>query len=273
VVGQLKSKQIKLLMTRFLRSSPERVDNSEGMRRLTLGFVLLLVCSSSLSQQPRSLIDGLPIQLVGTIGLEPRGNNNYIVIKPSQPYTALFDDTDHRRVNEIGLTLDGQWDALKALVGQKVSVSGVIQLEPTSPYYLNGTLVVAKSIRLANGSVLTPEPYKPIELSASLTRFHTLVTFAPRAFERWTYRTWGDNGHLLPGSQDYLSCRLNGPGDVMNCYCPAGFAFTATGTVSDGHFTKTAVPQDGFDFAQFSLADPVRHSISEAVECTRNVHR
>jgi hypothetical protein len=243
------------------------------MRRLTLGVVLLLVCNSSLSQQPRSLIDGAPIQLVGTVGLEPSGNNAYIVIKPSQPYTALFDDTDHRRVKEIGLTLDGQWDALNALVGQKVSVSGVIQLEPTSPYYLNGTLIVAKSVRLANGSVLTPKPYKPVELPASLTRFHSLVTFAPRASERWTYKTWDDNGHLLPGSQDYLSCGLNGPGDVMNCYCPAGFAFTATGTVSDGHFTKTAAPQDGFDFAQFSIADPVRRSISEAVECTRKVHR
>jgi hypothetical protein len=243
------------------------------MRRLFLGFVLLLVCGASLSQQPRSLIDGASIQLVGTVGLEPRGNNTYIVIKPSQPYTALFDDTDHRRVQEIGLTLDGQWDALKALVGQKVSASGVIQLEPNSPYYLNGTLIVAKSIRLANGSILIPKPYKPLELPASLTRFHSLVTFAPRASERWTYKTWDDNGHLLSGSLDYLSCGLNGPGDVMNCYCPAGFAFTATGTVSDGHFTKTAAPQDGFDFAQFFIADPVRRSVSKTVECARQVHR
>ena len=243
------------------------------MRRLTLGLVWLLVCRSSLPQQPRSLIDGAPIQLVGTVGLEPRGNNSYIVIKPGQPYTAIFDPTDHRNVREIGLTLDGQWDSLKALVGKKVSVSGVIQLEPTSPYYLNGTLIVAKSIRLANGSVLTPKPYKHVELPASLTQFHSLVTFAPRASERWTYKTWDNNGNLLPNSQGYLSCRLNGPGDVMNCYCPDGFVFTATGRVSDGHFTKIEAPQDGFDFAQFLIADPVRHSVSEAVECTRQVHR
>jgi hypothetical protein len=243
------------------------------MRILTLGIVLLLVCNSSLSQQPRSLTDGAPIHLVGTVGIESSGNNTYIVIKPSQPYTARFDDTDHRRVKEIGLKLDGQGDALKALVGQKVSVSGVVQLEPVSPYYLNGTLIVAKSIRLANGTILTPKPHKPVELPASLTRFHSLVMFAPHAAGRWTYKTWDDSGHVLPGSQDYLSCGLNGPGDVMNCYCPAGFDFTATGTVSDGQFTKTAAPQDGFDFAQFLIADPVRHSISEAVECTRKAHR
>ncbi len=243
------------------------------MRRLTLSLVWLLACTSSLSQQPRSLIDGAPIEVVGIVGIEPSGNRTYIVIKPSQSYIALFDDTDHRSVKEIELSLDGQSDTLKALVGEKVSVSGMIQLEPTSPYYLNGTLIVAKSIRLANGSVLSPKPFKPVELPASLARFHSLVTFAPHASERWTYKTWDSNGHLLPGSQQYLTCGLNGPGDVMNCYCPDGFTFTATGTVGDGHFTKTAAPQDGFDFAQFGIADPVRRSVSEAVECTRRVSR
>jgi hypothetical protein len=243
------------------------------MQRLTWGFIWLLACSSSLSQQPRSLINGAHIQLVGTVGLEQRGNNACIVIKPGQTYTAVFDDTDHRRVQEIGLTLDGQWDSLKAIVGQKVSVSGVIQLEPTSPYYLNGTLIVAESIRLANGSVLTPKLHDCVELRASLTQFHALVTFAPRASERWTYKTWDNNGSLLPGSQNYLSCGLNGSGEVINCYCPDGFAFTATGTVSDGHFTKTEAPRDGFDFAQFAIADPVRRSVSEGVECTRQARR
>jgi hypothetical protein len=243
------------------------------VQKLTLSLVLLLVCGTSLSQQPRSLVDGAPIQLIGTVGLEPRGNNTYIVIRPGQTYTAVFDNADRRSVQEIGLMLEGQWDSLKALVGQKVSVSGVIQLEPTSPYYLNGTLIVAKSIRLANGSVLTPSPSKSAELPASLTQFHSLVTFAPRASERWTYKTWDNNGHSLPTSQGYLSCSLNGPGDVMNCYCPAGFAFTAKGTISDGHFTKTEAPEEGFDFAQFVIEDPIRRTVSEAVECSRHAHR
>jgi len=243
------------------------------MRRLTLGFVLLVTCGSSLSQQPRSLIDGALIQLSGTVGLELRGNNDYIVIKPSQPYIAVFDETDHRRVREIGLALDGQWDSLKALVGQKVSASGVVKLEPNSPYYLNGALIDAKSIRLANGSVLTPKPYSRVDLPASLIQFHTLVTFAPRASERWTYKTWDKNGHLLPGSQDYLVCGLNGPGDVMNCYCPEGYAFTAKGTIRNGQFTKTEAPDEGFNFAQYGIADPVRHWVSVAVECTRQTQR
>ena len=243
------------------------------MRRLTLSLILLFTCGSSLSQQPRSLVDGAPIQLVGIVGFELRGNNDYIVIKPSQSFTAVFDRTDRRVVREIEITLDGQWDSLKALAGQKVSVSGVVQLESSSPYYLNGTLIIAKSIRLANGSMLTPKSYTSVELPASLTQFHALVTFAPRASQRWTYKTWDNNDHLLPGSQDHLSCSLNGPGDVMNCYCPDGFAFTAIGTIGKGRFTKTEAPREGFDFAQFDIADPVRHWVSEAVECTRQTHR
>ena len=230
---------------------------------------MLFVCGSCLSQNPRSLVNGASIQVTGTVGLELRGNNAYIVLKPAQSYTAVFDETDHRRVNEIGLTMDGQWDALKALAGRKVSVSGVIQLEAVSPYYLNGTLIVAKSIRLANGTALMPKPHQAVEVPATVTRFHSLVTFAPRASNRWIYKTWDDKGNVLPRSQDYLSCSLNGPGDVMNCYCATGFASTATGTIRDGHFTKTAPPLEGFDFAQFSIAEPVRGSVNEVVECTR----
>jgi hypothetical protein len=237
------------------------------MRILCLSFISLLACSSSLSEQARLLVDGAQIQLAGTVGLESVGNNSYIVIKPSMPYTAVFDDKDRRSVKEIGLALDGV--SLRNLVGQKVSVSGVIQLEPSSPYYLNGTLILAKSGRLSNGSVLMPKPYTEVEPPANLNQFHSLVTFAPRAPQRWTYKTWDDKGVLLPGEDGYLICRLNGPGDVMNCYCPDGFTFTATGTISNGHFTKTEPPQEGLDFAQFVISDPVRHWVSEAVECTR----
>jgi hypothetical protein len=69
----------------------------------------------------------------------------------------VFASDDRRTVREIGIIMDGQWDALKVLIGQNVTVSGILQLEPVSPYYLNGTLILAKSIRLQNGSVLLPQ--------------------------------------------------------------------------------------------------------------------
>ena len=53
-----------------------------------------------------------------------------------------------KRVHEVGLRLDGQGDVLDKLVGQSVTVSGTLQLEGVSPYYPNGTLILAKSVRL-----------------------------------------------------------------------------------------------------------------------------
>jgi hypothetical protein len=235
------------------------------MRKLICSLFFLVASYSAWSQQLHELVEGAEIKVAGTIRLEQSGNNSYLMIKPDSPYEAVFDSTDRRKVCEIGLSLAGQWDALKPLVGKRVSVSGVVQLEPASPYYFNGTLIIAKSIRLADGSVLTPK--------GSLSQFHVLVTFSPRAWDQFTDQAWDAAGHQLPASQEYLNCRLNGPGDVMNCYCPDGFAFTAKGKMNGSRFFETEAPEAGFDFAQYVIADPVRHFVRVAVECTREAHR
>jgi hypothetical protein len=239
------------------------------MRRILCCLIYSLTCCTCPAQQPYKLIDGAAIKLVGTIQLEQRGNNSYLVIQSGKSYEAVFDSDDRRRVREIGISMDGQSKALKALVGQRITVSGVLQLEPVSPYYLNGTLILAKSIRLQNGSVLLPKTEVVVTLPANLTQFQVQVTFSPHASERFTYEAWDSDGHLLPAARDYLSCQLNGPGDVMNCYCADGFAFTGTGEIAGGHLSKFEAPQDGFDFAQFAIDDPVRHYVREAVQCTR----
>ncbi len=230
----------------------------------------LLILPPAFSQQPNLLVDGAHIEMAGVVGMEARGNHAFVVIKPGRSYTALFEGTYRRVVREIGLSLEGQ--TLTSLAGQKVVVSGTIQLEPASPYYLNGTLIVADSIRLADGSLLRPKPYSNVGVPASIMQFHSQVTFAPRYSRRWTYKTWDTNGTPLDNTKTYISCSLNGAGDVMNCYCPAGFSFSATGNITKGLFTKTAEPQKDFDFAQFSIADPVRNAVTEAVECTRQPH-
>ncbi len=228
-----------------------------------------LACCTCQAQQPYKLIDGAAIKLVGTIRLEQRGNNSYLVIRSGKSYEAVFASDDRRTVREIGIIMDGQWDALKVLIGQNVTVSGILQLEPVSPYYLNGTLILAKSIRLQNGSVLLPQTKVVAPLPADLAQFHVQVTFSPRASDRFIYEAWDSGGHLLLASRDYLYCRLNGPGDVMNCDCPDGFAFTGTGEIKGGRFSKVEDPQEGFNFAQFEIADTVRHYVREAVQCTR----
>lgn len=239
------------------------------MRKAVSALWIMFGCCICFPQQTPKLIDGARIMLVGTVGLEQRGNKAYIVIKPGGQYEAVFDSEDHRRVREIGLGLFGQESALRALAGQKVTVNGKVQLEPNSPYYLNGTLIVADSVRTASGSVLRPEDRSAGSLPVGLARFYSLVIFDPRSAARFTYKSWNSQGRLLTGFADFVTCGLNGPGDVMNCYCPKGFVFTGKGDVRDGKFEKTEAPAEGFDFAQYMIGDAVRRSVSVAVECTR----
>jgi hypothetical protein len=236
--------------------------------------ILILCCVSSVlsqTQQPR-LVDGSPISVEGVLRLEQIGNSHYLVIHTAQAYEAVFDATDSKAVREIQVTLDGQGDALKRAIGQKVLVAGVVVLNEESPYYFNGALIQAKSIRLPGGSVLLPQTTPTPALPQNLTQFHALVTFTPKARDQFTYKAWDASGHFMPSSGVYLSCGLNGPGDVMNCFCPDGFNFTATGTIRDGHFIKTNGPQEGVTFAHFGLDEPVRNFFSAAVECTRTAH-
>ena len=193
------------------------------------------------------------------------------MLQPDAPYEAIFDTDDHRKVGEIGLSLTGQQEVLQRAVGQRVSVTGTLQLEPASPYYFNGTLILAKSVRLPNGRTLLPLTMTVTTLPKEITQFSALVTFSPHTQKRFTYQAWDAMGHPLPTSGTYLSCGLNGPGDVMNCYCADGFKFTGTGTINHGQFSKTADPQDGFDFAQFEIPEPVQHYVTEAVACVRSV--
>ncbi len=232
----------------------------------------LLLHAVSVAQVPR-LVDGAAVSVEGVLRLEQIGNNHYLVVQTGHAYEAMFDKTDRKTVSEIQVTLDGQGESLKRAIGQEVLATGVVVLNEESPYYFNGALIQAKSVRLPDGTVLLPQTRPQTKLPGSLTQFHALVTFTPRAREQFTYKAWDATGNLLQSPGAYLSCGLNGPGDVMNCFCPDGFAFTGTGKILQGYFTKTNDPQEGFTFAQFSLPDPVRNSFSAAVECTRPSRR
>ncbi len=223
-------------------------------------------------EQLRQLIDGKPIKVVGVIALEYAGNHHYLVVRPDHPYEAIFDRTDHRKVSEIGLSLDGQWEAMKILVGHKVTVFGVMQLEPTSPYYLNGTLIVARSIELSDGSLLLPRQRKTEILPQSMKDYFVRVTFRPHNWNQFSFDVRDGRGLNASSTSTYISCSLNGPGDVMNCFCPDNFAFSGTGHFEDDRFIRTAEPDADFSFAQFVLPDPVRSSFrSEWIECARVV--
>ena len=228
-----------------------------------------MACHLAQAQHVGTLVDGTSISVTGFVLLKNVGNNAYFLLKLAQPYEAVFEETDRRLIREIGLCWDGQRDAIQALVGQNVTVHGQVQLEPVSPYYFNGTCIRADSIQQQNGVTLVPKKQIATPLPAELIQFHSLVTFTPHSSKRFKYQTRDAKGRELPQQDAYLSCGLNGAGDVMNCYCPAGFASTGKGTIG---FSTTETADSGLAFAQFELADPVHGSVRHTVECTRTSH-
>ena len=239
---------------------------------LTKAFVSFvfcaLICHASQTHCLPKLVNGAKIKLTGTVNIERRGNRLFLTVKTGEPYVAIFDGTtDRRQVHEIGLSLVGQESVLKRYVGQRVFVSGTLQLEPVSPYYFNGTLILATSVQLPNGFVLVPKAEALAkEFPNDFKQFHALVKFSPKS-AHFSYKIWGPDGRLLFPVTGYVSCGLNGPGDVMNCFCANGFTFTRVGRMNGDKFIMIGRPE--MEFAQFGISENLREPVSRVIECTK----
>ena len=228
------------------------------------------VCLASPVQKLPELVDRAPIRVSGVIRMERRGNRSFLMVWTKDAYTVVFDHgTDERRVHEIGLSLEGQNGVLEKHAGQFVRVDGVLQLEGVSPYYWNGTLILAKSVRLPEGSLLLPkklESRRPP--SRDVSKYVVQMTFAP-GLSRFSYKEQGHNGDLITAPEGYLSCGLNGPGDVVNCYCADGFEPTGIGQLRQGTFVPEEKPDGQFGFAQFGIPEELHRPIQKSIECVR----
>ncbi len=240
--------------------------------RLIAGAAFLAIafpfCRPVLAQNLVILNDGATVKLNGKLEVEHQDNKDFLLVKTFQPYLAVFDPkTDQRKVQEVGLSLAGREDELRRHVGQTVWVVGTLQLDGTSPYYYNGTLVLASSVHFASGLTLLPKAETaPGAPSADIIQFHVLVTFHPKP-SHFSYIVTGPDGHPLTPSENYSSCGLNGAGDVMNCFCPDGFIFTGSGKMTGSQFIMSE--KADMDFAQFEIPENMSGPISKAFECTR----
>jgi len=189
------------------------------------------------------------------------------MIRTGREYTAVFDVDDMQKVSEIGVSLEGQYASLKKLVGQRVTIDGKLQLEPLSPYYFNGVLLVADSIKPSAGSVLLPQKAPMAIIPPELKEYLATIVFSAKQ-DSFSYKAQNADGTPLTPSGQYLSCGLNGPGDVMNCYCAAKFKPVETGQLKG----KVFIPEDAIVddyFAQFGIPEQVSRSVSRTVKCVR----
>ena len=241
--------------------------NESLVRVAALLSLVLLLSVDCRAQQPEKLLDGAHLHLNGTLVMERRGNRSFLMIRTGQEYMAVFDASDTQKVSQIGVTLDGQYESLKKLVGQRVTVDGKLQLEPVSPYYFNGVLLNADSIKPPAGPVLLPKKATAAALPPELKEYSATVIFSAKE-SSFSYKAQNADGTPLTPSWQYLSCGLNGPGDVMNCYCAAKFKPVETGQLKG----KVFIPEDAIVddyFAQFAIPEQVSRSVSRTVKCVR----
>jgi hypothetical protein len=228
------------------------------------------------------LVDGQSTSLSGTLATKHLGYALYVTIKTPGPVvlkwppsdldaireSEKFDKTDRSTVNEIWVILPGQEDVLLNRIGQTVRVRGKVQLNATSPYYFNGTLITADTVEFADGSILLPqvEPYVQGPPPGT-EKYYGSVTLTMQG--RWAYRAWDGDGHELIPAKGLLSCRLNGSGDVVNCFCADHFKPTGSGVMNNGRYMLEE--KTDWDFAQFSVPDTEGRIVtfSKAIECVR----
>ncbi len=227
------------------------------------------------AQLPESLLrDGQPFHVHGHLKATYRGWQPFLVLQLDHPYQANFGpDSPPKTVTAIELRAPGQSSTLAEHAGEPVEVTGTLQLDNVSPYFLNGVALLAQSVTLPGGSVLQSERTQP-RVPAG-TEFYTVtLAMVPHQFE-WRREAHDiETGDLLPDAA-VDGCSLNGAGDVMNCLCVPGFSPVRAGLVP--HPLPTThwreIPASPFalpGMAQFPLLDPAAtHPQVVQVACKR----
>jgi hypothetical protein len=250
-----------------------KVPMTSSIRKRTMCLIFLLLLAfaahTSHAQQLPKLVDGAHIRIAGLLMVEQRENRQFVMVKTKESYLAIFDADDAKQVRELGVELNGRQTELKALAGEQVIVSGKLQLESTSPYYFNGVLIVADSVRAEGSAALLPKmPQKSPPLPEELKQYRATVTFSAKK-DTFLVKAWNIDGKPLASGPPYLSCGLNGPGDVMNCDCSDGFKPVAVERGDIQSFAKSETVTGDWSFAQFSLPDPAKVPVIRTVTCAR----
>ncbi len=231
--------------------------------------------SPSLAQQPEShLKDGQPFHAHGQLQAKYRGWQRFLLLQLDRPSLADFGPASAQKpITALELRAPGQSSTLAEHVGEQVEATGTLQLDNVSPYYWNGVALLAQSVTLPGGAVLTSQRVQP-RVPAD-TEFYTVtLAMVPHQFE-WRRDAHDiETGDPLP-DPDLDGCSLNGGGDIMNCLCIQGFTPVRAGVVP--HPLPTTrwreIPASQFalpGMAQFNLPDPeATHPQVVQVACKR----
>ena len=236
------------------------------LRTLLTLTLLTALPPFSVAQDPHTLENGDTVDLRGTLLIKRRGWSEFLVLHTMAPYRLTPDSGDPPQdpVQELGITLSGQDDLLARSAGKAIRVTGRLQLASTSGFYWNGTLVWANTIALSNGEYLNPKIPEP-GLPLAIHHYTASATLQPKLWPR-LYTARDVDTHRSLSTPNLAGCRVNGAGDVLNCFCSDGFR-PAKGLLHTAAGTAPATMHE--TFAQFMLEAPADTPITAEVECTR----
>lgn len=238
-----------------------------------VSLVLLAITAGASGQnQPTVLHDGQQVQLTGRLTMEPGGRLQFVTLKTAKAYVPVFKsyqgggDEKGEAVHEIGLSGYSDYPLLYAHRGQQVTVAGRLGTDNITPYFWHGTLLVATSIRLLDGTDLLRSPVPVPKPGTAATRtFHVTALLSADLAIPWVYSV---EGRPVP-ERRFLSCSSNGGGDVVNCFCAAGFHPTRASSLKRGVRSQAELLKDGTT-AQFAVGDGENKlPIKLSVVCSR----
>lgn len=204
---------------------------------------------------------GQPFSVKGKLQVKYRGWGIYLTVPLEHRTLADLGGSGAKYITAIQVKLDGNWKPLTKHVGEVVEATGKLQMgSATSAPFWNGVMLVADTVKLADGSTLQAHPADPPTVPAGVTSYMVTVTMQPNHIE-WPHEAVDTDSGAPLAEADVDGCALSGEGNVMNCACVEGFAPLRAGVVAHPVAAKdwlTIPAATTIDpaTAQFPLPDP-----------------
>lgn len=231
-------------------------------------FLLNVFTVPSLRDEgPDELKNGQEVHLSGRLVMKGYNWNRFFVLQIAKPHKIMFDKEDGGPTDssQIGFYLSGQTAAVEKHVGEEITVEGKLQLNQTSPYYWEGTMIQAHSVNLGSDTKLLSKPEAQDQSwPDGPDRFIAIITMLPNRMEP-QYSTLKENV-ISKAAPRGFGCGVNGGGDMLNCRCPEGYTGSHTGKIKNGQFI--ALQSD--TVLQPVIGENAKRSVTVAAECIRD---
>ncbi len=233
--------------------------------KLAEPILAVMLLSVAAPAQPAAITvqEGQTVAFEGTMQTRRIANSFYTVLLPASPVTGVLAPDDSQgpqrvAIRHIDVRMDGQYDALRALNGSRVTVIGTLIIDPA--ILMNDAMIEAKEIRVISGKSLFP--LSPVAAQAVPVQVKSYVATA--TFNAKSGYFDYSSVPQLERATEFLSCNFSRAGDVLNCFCADGFS-------AQNNFPSSGVAELDKPpyFSQLSVPEYITHDMHWRVTCKR----